>query len=205
MFAKWSVAWVIVPIALTIAILPTWGQQPSPTRVRGTIERAEDPTYIIKSRDGSEVKLVLSENPSFAGITKASLSDIKEGTFVGIASMPQADGTYKALEVLIFPENMRGTNEGHFAWDLQPQSMMTNANVEQMVTAVDGRTLTLKYKGGEKKIFVPAEAPIVTFVHGEKSDLKPGAKVFVVAFKRPDGSLEGRSWRVGRDGLTPPM
>ena len=205
MFAKLAPALVIAPIALTMAIPPAWGQQPPPTRVRGTIERAEDPSYVVKTRDGAEVKLVLADNASFAGVTKASLSDIKEGSFVGIASMPHADGTYKALEVLIFPEAMRGTNEGHFAWDLQPQSMMTNANVAQVVSAVDGRTLTLKYKGGEKKISVPAEAPIVTFVHGEKSDLKPGAKVFVIAFKRPDGSLEGRAWRVGRDGLTPPM
>jgi hypothetical protein len=124
---------------------------------------------------------------------------------VGVTALPQADGTLKAVEVHIFPESMRGTGEGHYPWDLRPQSTMTNANVEQVGTSVEGRTLTLKYKGEEKKIFVPADAPIVIYVPGDKSDLKPGSKVFVVAVKHPDGSLEGRAWRVGRDGLTPPM
>jgi hypothetical protein len=88
---------------------------------------------------------------------------------------------------------------------LRPQSTMTNANVQQIVTAVDGPTLTLKYKDGEKKIFVPADAPIVTYVPGDKAALKPGAKVFILAAKQADGTLQGRAWRVGRDGVTPPM
>src|SRR5947207_15635824 len=100
---------------------------------------------------------------------------------------------------------VRGTGEGHYPWDLQPQSTMTNANVEQVVSAVDGRTLTLKYKDGEKKIAVPANAPIVTYVPGDKTDIKPGAKVFIVAVKQADGTLQGRAWRIGRDGVTPPM
>jgi hypothetical protein len=119
--------------------------------------------------------------------------------------MPQPDGSLNAVEVHIFPEAMRGTGEGHYPWDLQPQSTMTNANVEQVVSAVDGRTLTLKYKDGEKKITVPANAPIVTYVPGDKSDIKPGAKVFIVAVKQADGTLQGRAWRIGRDGVTPPM
>jgi hypothetical protein len=98
-----------------------------------------------------------SKCPAFA------LADIKPGSFVGIAAMPQPDGTQRALEVLIFPEAMRGTGEGHYPWDLQPKSTMTNANVEQVVTGVDGQTLTVKYKDGEKKIFVPPDVPIVTF------------------------------------------
>ena len=100
---------------------------------------------------------------------------------------------------------MRGTGEGHYPWDLRPQSTMTNANVEQIAAAAAGHTLTLKYKDGEKIIFVPADAPIVTYVLGDKNDLKPGSKVFIIAAKHPDGTLEGRAWRVGRDGLTPPM
>ena len=119
--------------------------------------------------------------------------------------MPKADGSQSALEVHIFPEAMRGTGEGHYPWDLQPQSTMTNANVEQAVSAVDGQTLTLKYKDGERKIFVPANTPIVVYVQGDKNDLKPGAKVFIAAIKQPDGTLQGRAWRVGRDGVTPPM
>ena len=174
-------------------------------RVRGTIERIDGSTYVVKARDGAELKVALADNPQIAGVVKASLSDIKQGSFVGITGMPQADGSQRALEVHIFPEAMRGTGEGHYPWDLRPQSTMTNANVEQVVTAVEGQTLTLKYKDGEKKIFVPANTPIVVYVQGDKSDLKPGAKVFIAAIKQPDGTLQGRAWRVGRDGVTPPM
>jgi hypothetical protein len=204
MFAKLASAATIALVALTFAI-PAWSQEPPPVRIRGTIEHAEDPAYVVKNRDGAEVKLVMAEKPSIAGIVKASLSDIKPGSFVGVTSMPQPDGTHKAIEVHIFPEAMRGTGEGHYPWDLRPQSTMTNANVEQMVTAVNGHTLNLKYKGGEKTIFVPDDAVIVSYAVGDKNDLKPGAKVFVVAAKRPDGTLEARAWRVGRDGITPPM
>ena len=174
-------------------------------RVRGTIERIDGSIYVVKARDGAELKVTLADNPQIAGVVKASLSDIKQGSFVGVTAMPQADGGQSALEVHIFPEAMRGTGEGHYPWDLRPQSTMTNANVERVVTAVDGQTLTLKYKDGEKKIFVPANTPIVVYVQGDKSDLKPGAKVFIAAIKQPDGTLQGRAWRVGRDGVTPPM
>ena len=174
-------------------------------RVRGTIESIDGSTYVVKARDGAELKVALADNPQIAGVVKASLSDIKQGSFVGVTAMPKADGGQSALEVHIFPEAMRGTGEGHYPWDLRPQSTMTNANVEQVVTAVDGQTLTLKYKDGEKKIFVPANTPIVVYVQGDKSDLKLGAKVFIPAIKQPDGTLQGRAWRVGRDGVTPPM
>ena len=181
-------------------------QEAPPVRVRGTIEGVIDSAaYMVKTRDGAELKVTLAEKPQIAGITKASLSDIKEGPFVGVTAMPKADGSLSALEVHIFPEAMRGTGEGHYPWDLRPQSTMTNANVENVVTAVDGPTLTLKYKDGEKKIFVPADAPIVSYVPGDKADLKPGAKVFILAAKQADGTLQGRAWRVGRDGITPPM
>jgi hypothetical protein len=174
-------------------------------RVRGTIERLDGSTYVVKARDGAELKVALADNPQIAGVVKASLSDIKQGSFVGVTAMPRADGSQSALEVHIFPEAMRGTGEGHYPWDLRPQSTMTNANVEQVVTGVDGQTLTLKYKDGEKKIFVPTNTPIVVYVQGDKSDLKLGAKVFIAAVKQPDGTLQGRAWRVGRDGVTPPM
>jgi hypothetical protein len=124
---------------------------------------------------------------------------------VGITAMPQTGGSQSALEVHIFPQAMRGTGEGHYPWDLRPESTMTNANVEQIVAAVDGRTLTMKYKDGEIKIFVPANTPIVAYVQGDRSDLKRGAKVFIVATRQPDGTLQGSAWRVGRDGVTPPM
>ncbi|MGA7329741.1 MAG: hypothetical protein WBX25_35990 [Rhodomicrobium sp.] len=196
-FALGALAMMVAGIATAVA--------QDTVRVRGTIERVDGSVYVIKSRDGAELKVALADNPQIAGVAKASLSDIKQGAFVGVTAMPQANGNQSALEVHIFPEAMRGTGEGHYPWDLRPQSTMTNANVEQVVTAVDGQTLTLKYKDGEKKILVPTNTPIVIYVPGDKSDLKLGAKVFIVAIRQPDGTLQGRAWRVGRDGVTPPM
>jgi hypothetical protein len=174
-------------------------------RVRGTIENIDGPTYLIKARDGAELKVALADKAQIAAVVKASLTDIKPGLFVGVTAMPQADGSLSALEVHIFPEAMRGTGEGHYSWDLRPKSTMTNANVDQVVTAVDGQTLTLKFKDGEKRIFIPADTPIVAYVPGDNNDLKLGARVFIAAVKQPDGTLQGRAWRIGRDGVTPPM
>jgi hypothetical protein len=175
-------------------------------RLRGTIERVEGPVYVVKSRDGKESKVTLADNALVVAIIKAALSDIKQGSFVGVTGMPQTDGSQKAIEVHIFPEAMRGTGEGHYAWDLRPQSTMTNANVEQTVTGVDGQTLTLKYKDGEKKILVPPEASIVTYQPGDKGALKPGVKIFIAAAKeQADGSLQAPRINYGKDGLTRPM
>jgi len=148
----------------------------------------------------------LKDGAAVIGVAKAALADIKQNSFIGITAMPQPDGTQKAIEVHIFPEARRGAGEGHRPWDLVPNSTMTNANVEQLVTAVDGPMLTMKYKDGEKKISVPSNATIVQFVNGDKADLKPGAKIFVGAFtKLPDGSLEAAGINVGKDGIVPPM
>jgi hypothetical protein len=195
----------IIGLAAILAAPLAQAQDSPPIRVRGTIERVDGAIYVVRARDGAELKIALADNAQIAGIIKASLSDIKQNSFVGVTAMPQPDGGLSAVEAHIFPEAMRGTGEGHYPWDLRPQSTMTNANVEQVVSAVDGRTLTLKYKDGEKKITVPANAPIVTYVPGDKSDIKPGAKVFIVAVKQADGTLQGRAWRIGRDGVTPPM
>jgi hypothetical protein len=195
----------MIGFAVALAVPVAWAQEAPPVRIRGTIEHVDGSIYVVKARDGVELKLTLADKPQIAGVVKASLSDIKQDSFVGVTAMPQPDGSQRALEVHIFPEAMRGTGEGHYPWDLKPESTMTNANVGQIAAVVDGRTLTLKYKDGEKNIFVPADVPIVTYVPGDKSDLKPGAKVFIIAAKHPDGTLEGRAWRVGRDGLTPPM
>ena len=191
-------------LLLVLAASATWAEDT--VRVRGTIERVEGKTLVVKSRDGGEVKVVPADNAAVVGIVKASLSDIKPGSFVGVTGMPQADGSQKAIEVHIFPEAMRGTGEGHRQWDLQPQSTMTNANVEKTVAGVDGRTLTLKYKDGEKKIVVPPDIPIVSFVPGDKTELKPGVKIFVAAATQAsDGTLQAPRVNYGKDGLTPPM
>jgi hypothetical protein len=175
-------------------------------RVRGTIERIDGQTLVVKTRDGAELKVALADNARIVGIVKAQMSDIKQGSFVGVTAMPQADGSQRAVEVHIFPEAMRGTGEGHYPWDLRPQSTMTNGNVEQTVTGVDGHTLTVKYKDGDKKIVVPPDVPIVTYVLSDKSELKPGLQIFVAAAKRqPDGTLQAPRVNFGKDGLTPPM
>jgi len=191
--------------ALSLALAASaWAQDT--VRVRGTIGRVDGNHLIVKSRDGTELKIALAEKALIVAIVKASLSDIKQGSFVGVTGMPQADGSQRAIEVHIFPESMRGTGEGHYPWDLRPNSTMTNANVEHMVTGVDGHTLSVKYKDGEKKLIVPPDATIVTYTPGDKSELKPGTKVFIGAAKKlPDGSLETPRVNYGKDGLTPPM
>jgi hypothetical protein len=192
-------------IALLLAAAPIAGAQEQSVRLRGTIDRVEGDTYIVKPRSGGEVKVKLPDNVMVVALTKASLADIKQGSYVGVAGMPQADGSQKALEVHIFPEAMRGTGEGHRGWDLQPSSTMTNGAVEQTTASADGQVLTLKYKDGEKKIVVSPDTPIVVYVPGEKSELKAGAPIFIsAATKQPDGTLTTPRVNVGR-GVAPPM
>lgn len=178
---------------------------PVPTRVRGTIESVSGDTMQVKSRSGEDVKLRIAPDVSVSGVTKISLADIKVGSFVGATTVPGPDGGDNAVEVHVFPENMRGTGEGSRPYDLKPNSSMTNATVSESVVGNDGHTLLVKYKDGEKKVFVPDNTPVVTFVPGDKGELKPGAKVVAFMKQLPDGSFETNRVSVGRDGLTPPM
>jgi hypothetical protein len=174
-------------------------------RVRGTIEKADGNVLSLKSSDGAELKLTLTENAMIIAVVKASMADIKEGTFLGSAAMPQPDGSQKALEVHIFPEQMRGTGEGHRPYAPVPNSTMTNGAASgAMVAGVDGSTIMLKYKDGEKKIVVPQNAPVLRYEVGGKGDLKAGARFTVLAATRkPDGTLEANRINVGRDGVVP--
>jgi hypothetical protein len=178
---------------------------PVPTRVRGTIESVDGDTLKVKSRSGEDVKLHIASDVSVSGITKISRADIKVGSFVGATTVPGQDGGQNAVEVHVFPESMRGTGEGSRPYDLKPNSSMTNATVAESVVGNDGHTLLVKYKDGEKKVFVADTTPVVTFVPGDRSDLKAGAKVIAFMKQLPDGSFETNNVRVGRDGLTPPM
>jgi hypothetical protein len=197
-------AFAAASVALMYAALPVSAQET--VRIRGTIERVEGPIFVVKNRDGAEVKLTVTDNPLFVAIVKSTMADIKPGMFVGSTGMTQADGSQRAIEVHIFPESMRGTGEGHYDWDLKPQSKMTNANVEQTVAGVDGQMLSVKYKGGEKKILVTPDTAIVTYVTGDRSGLKPGTKIFIAAAKKQsDGTLQTPRITYGKDGLTPPM
>ena len=191
-------------LALICMALPASAQET--VRIRGTIERVEGPVYVVKNRDGAELKLTVTDNPLFVAIVKSTMADIKPGMFVGSTGMSLPDGSQKAIEVHIFPESMRGTGEGHYDWDLKPQTKMTNANVEQTVAGVDGQMLSVKYKDGEKKLLVTPETAVVTYVAGNKDDLKPGTKIFVAAAKKQsDGTLQTPRITYGKDGLVPPM
>jgi len=188
--------------ALICITLPASAQET--VRIRGTIERIEGPVYVVKNRDGAELKLTVTDNPLFVAIAPSTMADIKPGMFVGSAGTMQPDGTQKAIEVHIFPESMRGTGEGHYDWDLKPQTKMTNANVEQTVAGTEGQMLSVKYKDGEKKLLVTPETVVVTYVAGNKDDLKPGTRIFVGAAKRQaDGTLQTPRITYGRNGAGP--
>ncbi len=190
--------------ALVSIALPASAQET--VRIRGMIESIDGPVFVVKNRDGAELKLTVTDKPLFVAIVKATMADIKPGMFVGSTGVTQPDGSQKAIEVHIFPESMRGVGEGHYDWDLKPQTKMTNANVEQTVAGVDGQMLSVKYKDGEKKVLVTPETAVVTYVAGDRSDLKPGIKIFVgAAKKQPDGTVQTPRITYGKDGLTPPM
>src|SRR3954453_22444859 len=173
-------------------------------RVRGTIEQVDGQTLSIKSKEGPMLKVVLADNVVILGVVKRSLDDIRQGEFVGTAATSQGDGTWKALEVHIFPENMRGQGEGHRDWDA-PQSSMTNATVTEKITKLDGHMMTLGYKGGEQKILVTPQTPVVAYAPGDRNDLKPGHAIFIAAATRTeDGNLRAVRVSVQRDA-PPPM
>ncbi len=179
--------------------------QSPPTRLRGAISAIDGKTATIATREGKAVDVKLADNWSVALVAPLAMTDIKENSFVGIASLKGPDGGLNALEVLVFPEAARGSNEGHYPWDLQPESMMTNATVATVAAGGDGPTLTLKYKDGTQTIRVKPGTPIVTFVPGDRADAKVGAKIFTGASKAADGTLTVTRLLVGKDGLTPPM
>jgi Domain of unknown function (DUF5666) len=183
-----------------------WAQQPPPVRIRGTIESVDGAMLMIKSRDGTDIKVRTTDNVAVTGVAKITKADIKPGSYIGVTGMPEPDGSQKAIAIHVFPEAMRGTGEGFRPWDLRPNSTMTNATVDQKVEANDGDTIVVKYKDGEKKVMVSPDTPIVTFIPGDKSELKPGAKIIIMgAVKKDDGTLEASRVNVGRDGITPPM
>ena len=194
--------------AATILATSALAQQaPTPTvRIRGTIDAVDGSTLSIKTREGSDVKVRMTDNVAVFAVVKTELSQIKEGSYIGVSAMPQPDGSQKAFAVHIFPENQRGAAEGFRPWDARANSTMTNATVAETVKGTDGQNITVKYKDGEKKVVVPPGTPVVTFVSGDKSELKPGAKIIIfAAVKKEDGTLEANRVNVGRDGVTPPM
>ena len=196
----------VAGFALILTTSTSFAQQPPPVRIRGDIVKADGDVFEIKTRGGETVKVKLVDPQRVMGLVKASLADVKPGSYIGVTAMPQADGSQKAIAIHIFLDSMRGTAEGHRPWDREPGSTMTNAAVETTVAGVDGQTVTVKYKDGEKKVIVPPNTPIVSYSPGSKDELKPGAHIFIVAAtKQADGSLTAGGVNVGRDGVVPPM
>jgi hypothetical protein len=177
-----------------------------PGRIRGEIEKADGGMLVVKTRSGDTLNVTVADNARIAALVKATLSDIKNDTFIGVAGMPQANGSIKAFSVHIFLPAQRGVvPDRHGPWDARPGSTMTNAYVESMVDGRDGETVMVKYKGGEKKILVTPETVIAAVAPGNKSELKAGAHIIIFASeKQADGSLLAKVLYVGRN-VTPAM
>ena len=192
----------LIPMALVSASAFADG---TPVRVRGSVVSLEGTKLVVHAKDGKDITVNLADNFAALAVVKSSMADIKEGTFIGTATVTQPDSTLRSLEVVVFPDKMRGTGEGHYPWDLGTNSMMTNATVANAVKGVEGQTITVTYKGGEKKIDVPANVPVVTIVPATKEEIKPGAIVFVPTMRQTDGALNGGAVLFGKDGVVPPM
>jgi hypothetical protein len=192
-----------VAAALVVATVVAAAAQQT-MRVRGTIEKLDGNTLSAKSRDGAALTIRLTDNAQVVAVEQASTADIKAGSYVGSAAMPQPDGSQKALEVHIFPEQMRGTGEGHRPYAPVPGGTMTNGTVGQSVAAGGGHALTLTYRDGEKQIVITPGIPVVSYVIGSRDDLKPGAHFTIIAaVPKSDGTLEAGRVNVGRNGVVP--
>ena len=196
---------ILTAAAFAAAIAVTGASAQQTQRVKGTIEKIDGNTLLIKGPDGAPVTLTLSDNALIVGVVKATIADIKEGSYIGSGALPQPDGTQKAVEVHIFAESQRGTGDGHRTnWDGTPGGTMTNGAVGQSVSSVDGPVVTVKYKDGEKKVVVGPNVPIVRYEVGDKTELKPGAAVSIAAAtKKPDGTFTAGRINVGRGGVVP--
>ena len=207
MLKRIAVSFAVLAVSTTLL-----AQTPAPTvRLRATIEKVEPGSITVKERSGEVITLVRLADMEVSEVYPLALADIKPGSYIGTAAMPQADGTQVALEVLVFPEAARGTGEGHRPWDLRPDSTMTNATVADLAAAPSsvpgGQKLTLKYKDGEKIVIVPAGVPVVSFKPGkmdEQALVVPGAKVLITAQEK-DGKPTALRMVVGRNGFAPPM
>lgn len=173
-------------------------------RLRGTVEAFDGQTLAVDTREEGSVEFELTDEVGINGVAASSIADVAEGRFIGTTAAPGADGRWRATEVHIFPEEMRGAGEGHYPWDF-PETTMTNANVSGAVTAGDGRVLTLSYSGGEVDVVIGPETDIVTLIPGDRSLLVPGAAVFVLGLLTADGAFTPLALVAETDGVEPPM
>ena len=189
---------VVLGAVAMIGASPVRAQTEQATRVVGVVERVDGANMVVKTATATTEVKVAPSATMFA-LVKASLDDVKTGTFIGVGATPQADGSQRAIRLVIFPESMRGLGEGHRPWD-RPGTTMTNATVDTSVTSVDGRMLTVRYKGGEQKIVIGPESALLTYVTADKSELKPGANVTINGVIAPGGAIEARRIVVDRSG-----
>ena len=178
---------------------------PAPSRLRGEIVSLNGDTLVFHRANADNVTIDFKSDVAVGAVKNVKLADIKPGAYVGAASVPNAEGKQVAKEVLVFPEAMRGNGDGHYAWDLLPGSMMTNANVDTVVQGTSGRELTMSYKGGSKTIVVPDNAPVVTFTDATRADVVAGKKAFIVAKLVEPGKYTALRVIVEKDGVAPPM
>jgi len=193
---------------IVLLAVPAGAQQApqgTPTRIRGTVEKLDGQALTIKSREGQQVTVTLAPNVIIGYLVKKSLADIKAGDFVASTSTKGTDGKNHSVELRIFPEALRGAGEGQYAWDLVPESLMTNATVTGVTAAPQGQTLKVTYKGGESELVVGPDTPIFGYGTGDTSLLKPGAAIFIVVLKKDDGTLSAGRVTAEKDGVKPPM
>src|SRR6202521_3247570 len=203
-FARLALAFSTLLVPIALGCTPVYADG-TPVRVRGTVVSLDGSKLVVRAKDGKDVSVSLADKFAALAVVKSSMADIKEGTFIGTATVTQPDTSLRSVEVVVFPDSLRGTAEGHYPWDLGSSSMMTNATVAKAVKAVDGQTVTVTYKGGEKKIDIPANVPVVALVPASKDDIAPGAIVFVPTERQSDGSLHSGAVLFGKDGVIPPM
>lgn len=189
---------------ITLSAAGVLAQTPQ-TRVRGTVERLEGQSLTLKTQEGAVTTVALAPNYSVGAVVKASMVEIKKGSFIGVGARPQAGGGLAAVQVFIFPEAMRGTGEGHKPWGVLPDSTMTNATVAETVSQVDGGSVTLTYPGGEQKIAIPPEANVIMAAPAQTSDLVAGAQVAMTASRQADGSLLSSRVTIAKQGAQLPF
>ena len=194
---------VALTLALIMPLAPSFALTP-PTRVRGTVASLDGQSLVVTARNGQTVHVTLANDATITSSSTTQLNEVHPGSFIGTTTITQPDGTMKAIEVHVFPESMRGSGEGSRPWDLGPTSTMTNGTVGQ-IEGTSSRSLTVKYKEGEKTVVVPPDVPVVDLEPGTRAQLTPGAHVFVIATKAADGSLSASRVTVGKNGLEPPM
>jgi hypothetical protein len=189
-------------------VMPAFAQAPpagTPMRVRGTVDKLNGQTLVVKSRDGQMLTIALDPKVAVVTLVKKTIADIKDGDYVASTGMKGKDGKIHAMEVRIFPEAARGVGEGQYPWDLMPDTVMTNATVSGVAAAPDGKVLKVTYKGTTSEYVVGPDVPVLANGPGDVSLLKPGIAVFVIAMKQSDGKLTSARLYAEKDGIKPPM